>query len=470
MSDLWQLGAAELGGLIRSGEVSSREVVSSHLERIAAINPKVNALTVVLQEAALEGADSVDRMLTRGETIGPLGGIPFTIKENQDLLGSATTLGLMPLKNALPEANSPHIAELLDAGAIPIGRTSMPEFGMRWHTSNALIGATHNPWDKTLTPGGSSGGEAAAIASGMSPLGIGNDGAGSLRWPAQCCGIAALKPSHGRVPIASGGQSPLPVPFAFQLLGVHGPMARKIADLRLCFRHMCANSSGDPFHTVAPFNGAEPEAPIRVGIALAPGGVEPHKAIIEALQSAATRLEDAGYQVEEVDLPELKRASEVYTQIMNNFGRLTAEQERAPVGVISEEFDQYWAAFYEPWEEAEGQSTHDPMMERGVIASAWSRLMANTPLILAPVATQPAWKVGSDLNAQFHTTWLKSLRSVVTVNLLGLPSVALPIAVTDGIPHGVQIIGQRFREDLCLQAAEAIESRLAPISPVEPNF
>jgi len=470
MSELWQLGAAELGGLIQCGEASSREVIHSHLDRIDEINPKVNALTVVLRESAIESANKVDRRLKRRENIGPLAGIPVTIKENQDLIGSATTLGLKPLKDAVADTNSPHIAELLDAGAIPIGRTSMPEFGMRWHTSNALIGATKNPWDSTLTPGGSSGGEAAAIASGMSPLGIGNDGAGSLRWPAQCCGIAALKPSHGRVSVASANKTSQPIPFAFQLLGVHGPMARKIADLRLCFRHMCANSSGDPFHTRAPFDGENLKLPMRVGIALTPGDREPHPDITKALRTTALQLEDAGYVIEEVDLPDLNRASEIYTQIMSSFGRLTAETQRAPVGLISEEYDQFWAEFFEPWEAAAGETTHDPMMERAVIAQTWSKLMDKFPLILAPIATQPAWKTGSDLDREFNTTWLESIRSVVAVNLLGLPSVALPIGVVDGLPHGVQIVGQRFREDLCLEAAEAVESRLQPISPIEPRL
>jgi len=468
MSELWQLGAAELGEIIQRGEASSRQVVLSCLDRIDQINPKLNAITVVLHESALKRADEIDQMRQQGEAIGPLGGVPITVKENQDLFGSATTLGLKPLENAFPKTDSPHIAEILQAGAIPIGRTNMPEFGMRWHTTNGLIGATKNPWDNSLTPGGSSGGEAAAIASGMSPLGIGNDGAGSLRWPAQCCGISALKPSHGRVPVASAKSQP--IPFAFQLLGVHGPMARKISDLRLCFQHMCSNSSGDPWHTRAPFSGETLEHSMRVGIAREPGGIAPHPGIVSALETAARQLEDAGYIVEELELPELSRASEIYTQIMSNYGRLTAEVQRAPVGVISEEYDQFWNAFFDPWEKAAGEITHDPMMERGVIAQAWSRMMEQTPLILAPIATQPAWKVGSDLSSTFNTDWLAALRSVVAINLLGLPSVALPIGSCDGLPHGVQIIGPRFREDLCLQAAESVESRISPITPVEPRF
>ena len=468
MSELWEFGAAELSQLIQSKRASSLEVVTAHLDRIDAINPAVNAITVSLRESAIENAKAVDRSIAAHQNLGELAGIPITIKENQDLVGSATTLGLAPLKSAIAESNSPHIAELLDSGAIPIGRTNMPEFGMRWHTDNAIIGATRNPWDKSLTPGGSSGGEAAAIASGMSPLGIGNDGAGSLRWPAQCCGISALKPSHGRIPVSSTSKPLQPIPFAFQLLGVHGPMARCIEDLRLGFRHMCSNSAGDPWHVEAPFDGKEMKTPIRVGLVLNPGGAEPHPSIQKALRSAATRLVDAGYSVEEVEMPNLVRASEIYTQIMDSFGRLTPETQRAPVGVISQGFDDFWAGFHEAWEAARGKPTHDPMMERGVIANEWAAMMERTPLLLAPIAMQPAWKVGSDLEKKFNSEWLEAIRSIVAINLLGLPSVAFPAEMVDGLPQGVQIIGRRFREDLCLQAAESIEVRSQFSKPIKP--
>ena len=183
-----------------------------------------------------------------------------------------------------------------------------------------IYGATLNPRDFDLTPGGSSGGEAAAIASGMSALGIGNDGAGSLRWPAQCCGISALKPSHGRIPIAAGPGNQAPIPFAFQLLGVHGPMARQIDDLELAFHHMCSASSGDPWHFRAPIRMPTSADLPKVGLVT---GMPMDPPIEQALQNAAAMLQDAGYTVEEVTLPSLQRASEVYTQIMNRWQAYT---------------------------------------------------------------------------------------------------------------------------------------------------
>src|SRR5215472_12075415 len=236
MTELWAMAACDLVRLVRAGEVSSREVIQAHLDRIGQVNPALNAVTVVLAEEALKAADAADAALRRGAAAGPLCGVPMTVKENIDVAGSATTLGIAALRDAVAERDSPHIGELRAAGAIPVGRTNMPEFGMRWHTVSALRGATLNPWSAGHTPGGSSGGDAAAVASGMVPLGMGNDGGGSLRWPAACCGVAALKPSLGRVPQGGGHEPPRPAPFGFQLLAVQGPIARHVADLRLAFR------------------------------------------------------------------------------------------------------------------------------------------------------------------------------------------------------------------------------------------
>lgn len=189
MKDLFRFGATELARRIRAREVSSVEVVRAHLERIEAVNSKLNALTVVLADEALTAAEACDRALAEGRSpLGPLHGVPMTVKENIDLAGTATTEGIVALAQSMPASDGPHVLQLRAAGAIPIARSNMPDFGLRWHTDNALRGTTLNPWDRSRTPGGSSGGEAAALATGMTPLGNGNDLGGSLRWPSQCCG------------------------------------------------------------------------------------------------------------------------------------------------------------------------------------------------------------------------------------------------------------------------------------------
>src|SRR5947209_18696698 len=197
---LWGMGAAQLALAIRQKRVSSREVVTDHLGRIEARSRRLNAIPRLLGEEALAAADSADKKVAAGEPTGPLHGVPFTVKENIDVAGSATTQGVSALAEADPGLDAPQVANLREAGAIPMARTNLPDFALRWNTDNALRGATRKPWDHDRTPGGSSDGEAVALASGMTPLGLGNDLGGSLRWPSQCNGPAALRPSLGRVP------------------------------------------------------------------------------------------------------------------------------------------------------------------------------------------------------------------------------------------------------------------------------
>jgi amidase len=431
MTQLWELAAWEIAERVRAGEVSGREVAEAHLARIEEVNPQVNAVTVVLADEALKA----------GQVAGPLCGVPMTVKENIDVAGSATTLGIAALRDAIAAEDAPHIAELRAAGATPIGRTNMPEFGMRWHTTNALRGVTRNPGDPELTAGGSSGGDAAAVASGMVPLGMGNDGAGSLRWPAQCCGVAALKPSLGRV--AQAGRE---APFAFQLLAAHGPIARNVRDLRLAFEHMCGSGGSDSWYAPAPLDG--PPLPKRVSLVL-PKNTHPD--IAKALQKAASVLMEAGYPVEESEAPALARASEIYTQIMYGYSR--AHEEPPPVETLaSGEFVRFWQAYHPIWTEAAGEPAFDPMMERAAIARAWHDWMTEAPLVLAPIRTQPAFPVDADLDPGWLADWPETMRMAVAVNLLGLPAVAVP---AEGAV--VQVIGPRFREDLCLDAAAVIQ-------------
>jgi amidase len=461
MTELWATGARELARLVRAREVSAREVVRAHLDRIGQVNPALNAVTVVLAEDALRTADAADAALRRTEAPGPLYGVPMTVKENIDVAGSASTLGIAALRDAVAGRDAPHIGELRAAGAIPLGRTNMPEFGMRWHTASALRGATRNPWSARHTPGGSSGGDAAAVASGMVPLGMGNDGAGSLRWPAACCGVAALKPSLGRVP--QGGDKS--GPFAFQLLAVQGPIARQVADLRLAFAHMCGRPGGDPWYAPVPLEGPAIPAPLRVSVVADPGA---DPAVTAAVRRAAALLADAGYVVEDGQPPALERAGEIYHQIMSAWGR--AAEQQPPVEMVAPgEFARFWSLFEPAWTAAAGRAAFDPMMERAAIARAWHAWMERAPLILAPVCARQPFEVGTDLDPQWLAGWPAALRMSVAVNLLGLPSVTVPVGIDGGLPQAVQLIGPRFREDICLDAAAAIEAATGPFTPVDPH-
>jgi amidase len=231
MTELCDRSAIELAAMIRTREVSSREVIDAHLARIEAINPTVNAITVVLADQARAAADVADR----SEATGPLHGVPFTVKENIDLVGTPTTSGLTVLGEALPTANAPTVERMRAAGAIPIGRTNLPELGLRIDTSNPLRGRTCNAWNPALTPGGSSGGEGSALGTRMSPIGLGNDIGGSLRAPAFCNGVVGMRPTMHRVPGASTIE-PVDGALCGQLMATDGPMARTVADVRLALR------------------------------------------------------------------------------------------------------------------------------------------------------------------------------------------------------------------------------------------
>jgi len=232
MADLWEHGAVELAEIIRTGQASSVEVVEAHLARIESVNNSVNAMVKTLSEQALDRASEIDNALGKGEKLGPLAGVPFTVKENIDFAGLPTTNGLPGLAEAIAPSDAPVVERMRGAVGVAIGRTNLPDMGLRVHTDSALHGLTRNPWNHDRTAGGSSGGEAVSLATGMSPIGLGNDIGGSLRNPASCCGIASIKPTMGRIPHANV----IPIEdegVVAQHMVAEGPMARRVADVRL---------------------------------------------------------------------------------------------------------------------------------------------------------------------------------------------------------------------------------------------
>lgn len=269
-TEIWRMSATELAEAIRRRQVSSREVVEAHLRRIEEVNSSINAVTILLGDQAFEAATAADRTAAAGDVVLPLNGVPFTIKDNIDVAGTPTTQGFKALAHAYPARDAPIVERMRAAGAIPIGRTNLPTGAIRWHCDSELWGATINPWDRSRTPGASSAGEAAAIAAGQSPLGLGNDGLGSLRHPAQCCGIAALKPTPGRVPHATS-MEPEYAPISVQLTSVNGPLARRVADLRAAFEVIAGPTWRDPWTVPAPLRGSEPAKPVRVALVVDPG-------------------------------------------------------------------------------------------------------------------------------------------------------------------------------------------------------
>ncbi|MBI2766381.1 MAG: hypothetical protein HYX53_10795 [Chloroflexi bacterium] len=463
--EIWRMGAADIAAAIKARTITSRRAVEAHLTRIAAVNSGLNAITVTLAESALAAADAADAATAAGQPLGPLHGVPMTVKENIDLAGSATTQGLVAMAEAVPPLDAPHVAQLKRAGAIPIARTNLPDFGMRWHTDNALRGATKNPWDANRTPGGSSGGEACALATGMTPLGLGNDYGGSLRWPSQCCGTAALRPTLGRVPAASS-LPPADFPMTLQIFAVQGPMARHVRDLRLAFNSMSGPDARDPWYTPAPLAG--PGAQKRVAVTVDPGarGVDP--GVAAGVRKAADALRDAGYQVDDVDPPMVGEACDIWASLVLSELKMTLmpllEQVASADALrfLNDAFQFVTLLDYPGY--ITGFAT------RQAIAREWAEFHVRYPIVLGPVGTWHPFAVGHDLAGPSSVgEILTSLRLVVLGNLLGLPAAVLPVGMDGALPQGVQLIADRYREDLCLDAAQAIEERCGVLTPIDPR-
>jgi amidase len=465
-TELWRMSVTELAEAIRTRQASSAEVVEAHLRRIEAVNPAINAVVIVLGEQALQAAETADRTLAAGAHPRPFHGVPFTIKDIIDVAGTPTQ-GFKALAGAYPSRDAPIVERMKAAGAIPIGRTNLPSGAVRWHTESELWGTTINPWDRTRTPGASSAGEAAAIATGMSPLGLGSDGLGSLRHPAQCCGIAALKPTLGRIPHAVAIE-PEYAAIGMQLTGVYGPLARRVADLRAAFGVLTGPSWRDPWTVPAPLRGPELSGPARVALVVDPAGHGTAGQVEEGVRKAATALEDAGCVIEEVEPPSIEAAANALVVMLSTPGiRQGWKEFLAPLAPT--ETRRFMSAFFEAAGYPDAMAAEESFMTRQSVLRAWGEFQEIHPLIVAPVCTEPPFEAGTDLDEGRVAETIGTMRMAMAVNALGLPAVALPVGMGDGLPQAVQVIGPRYREDLCLDAAGAIEDRLGIITPIDPR-
>lgn len=459
MPQLFEYGAARLAKLIRSGEVSSREVVEAHLARIEEVNGYLGAITVTLRESALAAADACDRSDSRG----PLHGVPFTVKENLDCVGSATTHGVPTLRDALPYVDAPAVARLKAAGAILLGRTNLSEMGLRLCTNNPLRGRTLNPYDRRLTVGGSSGGDAAAVATGMVPLGLGSDIGGSLRIPAQCCGVATLKPTTGRIAHAASLE-PVDHGMAGQAMLALGPLSRSVVDLRLSLSILAGRDIRDPRSVDVPLEGPEPEARRAALVTQLPGG--PLEAsTVAAIERAGELLRAAGWEVEEALPPELARVNDVFGKLLATDLSVIAPQLQP---FVSEALFEHLMRVCRANKLHEA-SNHRIHTERSRLMRAWSGFFSDYPVAIGPSWARPVWPIDADLNPATGIELLEdTVRFITPGNVLGIPCVALPMGVVDGLPTGIQIYADMWREDLCLSAAEIIEAGVTMPSPIDP--
>ena len=428
MDDLIYTSAADLAAAIRARQISSAEVVEAYLRRIEAVNPRLNALVQVAAASARAQAQAADAWLARGQLMGPLHGVPFTAKDVFETAGVISAAGLEERAGFVPAQDAVVVARLKAAGAILLGKTNCPPGGGGGWTDNPVYGRTHNPYDLGHTPGGSSGGEAAAIAAGQSPLGLGSDSGGSIRVPAHFCGVAGLKPTSGRVPNTGAFNHPGGLSdYRTQI----GPMVRYVRDLALVFPLIAGEDGQDSGVIPMPMGdleaGTRPAPGLRVAFYADDGQAAPTSEIAAAVQQAALALGEAGLSVEEARPACLSQSREISQR--------------------------YWAM-----SELSGEQVEQLLLDWDRFRSAMLGFMAAYDLILCPADYRPASRHDEQAEQRFNYT--------LPFSLTGWPCVVVRAGSSpEGLPLGVQIVARAWREDVALAAAQQVETALGGWQP-----
>ena len=449
MNDLNTKPLTTIAKLIHNREVSPVEVAEAHLEQISRLNPALNAIVTVAPDV-LERARSAEAAVMRGDSLGALHGIPVTIKDTIETAGLRTTSGSKMRADFVPPNDAPAVARLKHAGAIVLGKTNPAEMAMDYTADNPVFGRTNHPHDVSLTPGGSSGGEAVAIATGMSPGGLGSDLAGSIRIPAHFCGIAGLKPTTGRVP--GEGQFP-PSSGPYSLGAVIGPLARTVRDLRTLLQAI----SDDRIGSNVEVRGSRVAWYTNDGVALVTDETA------RAVATAAKALSDAGFMCEELRPPHVDRGNEMWLKL---FSRASVVQLRKVYTGHERE-----GGSFVSWRLATADdnppSTLDAYiagwMERDRLREELVEWLQTTPIIVAPVGATPAY-AHNTLKVTVRDSTMgtfKAFSYAQTFNVFDLPVVTVPAGRSnDGLPIGVQIVGRPFAEETILAAAEIVEEAI----------
>jgi len=464
MQDIWRLPAADLASFVRAKKVSAKEAATAALARLDAVNPKINAVVDHRFEDVLAQAAAIDAAISRGEDVGPLAGVPVTVKVNIDQEGFATTNGLKLQRDVIAKTNSPVIDNLRKAGAVILGRTNCPAFSYRWFTTNLIHGDTKNPRDPGITPGGSSGGAGAAVAAGIGHIAHGTDIAGSIRYPAYACGVHGLRPTMGRVPAFNASLPERTI--GPQISAVSGPLARTIGDLRIALAAMSGKDVRDPWWVPAPLEGEL--KPKRAALCLRPDGLEIADEVKAAVVDAGKRLQRAGWVVEEIDnTPPLREAAELQTKLWLGDGYEaqleTAEREGDPGALACLRGNK---AKVHPFDAVAFSKT---LVRRATLTREWQLFFETYAVLLMPVSGELPFPDGLDRrdDASFARVWRAQMPQI-GIPFMGLPGLTVSTGLVGRVPVGVQIVSGRYREDLCLLAGEAIEAAGTPSTPVDP--
>ena len=470
MNDLIFLPAVTMAEQIREREISPVDLVEAHLGQIEGLNPKLNAFVQVDAERARRAAHGAEAAVMQGKTLGPLHGVPVSIKSSLDVAGMRCEAGTRLRAGFVAAQDAPLVTRLKNAGAIVLGVTNTPELLMAWETDNLLYGRTNSPWDLERTPGGSSGGEAAAIAAGMSAGGVGSDGGGSIRVPAHFSGICGLKPTPGRIPAT--GHFPVSAgPFA--LIGVVGPMARTVADLKVLFEVMQGPDIGDACAAPVPVRWPSDDEvkKLRVGYFEDDGRTPVTPETRAAVRTAAEALCRAGFQVDRFQPEGLEEARQLWHRFFVVAGgmllRPMFKEGDADLSPILKQFLEWSAA--EPAHTA--RTLLDAWIQRDLLRARFFAQMQQYPILLCPAAAIPAFRHGErSWQIEGKTVhYLDAWSYTEFFNLLGNPAAVVPVGQSpEGLPIGVQIVGRPWEEEQVLCVAAALEKecgawRIPPI-------
>ena len=456
MDEIIYASATELARAIREREVSSEDVTSAYLARIREVNPQVNAVVQLIEETARAQAREADAALARGELKGPLHGVPVTIKDAFDVAGVVTAGGTKGRAGFVPDEDATGVVRLRAAGAVLLGKTNVPEISLAFESDNLVYGQTRNPYDQTRTPGGSSGGEAAAIASGMSPLGLGSDAGGSIRLPAHFCGIAGIKPTTGRT--ARTGHFPPPGGVLDSFMQI-GPLARRVEDLALALPLLCGTDWRDPHVAPVPLgdSAAVEVESLRIAFHTDNGIIAPSPEIAETVRAAARALEDAGARVAEARPPVLEQAQELLLGLFGADGGAGIQMLLHLAGT-----NETHTLMTRLLEMLGQQPLSTPefvglVFQLDMYRSEMLSFMRDYDAILCPPCARVAMPHGTTFDDENQLAFSYTLIH----NLTGWPGAVVRAGTSPaGLPIGVQLVARPWREDVALALAREVEAAL----------
>ncbi len=472
MTNLWRLSAADIAEKVTSKNLKATDVIEQALLRLDKVNPVINAIVQEMPDEAMAAAENIDAIIARGGDAGPLAGVPITIKVNIDQKGHANTNGLVTQNDNVADQDNPVVSNLRNAGAIIIGRTNTPAFSMRWFTRNSIHGHTLNPHNSGLTPGGSSGGAAAAVAAGIGAIGHGTDIAGSVRYPAYACGLHGLRPTLGRIPALNPSLPDRHI--GAQITAVSGPLARTVRDVELGYEAMSQvmpqaisqASDLDPWWVPVSQDSGEFEKV--AALCTHPDGLGTAPEVVTALNNAARMLEEDGWQVNEVECPPMREPMEL------QLGLWMSDFHYNKGAGIKAENDPDANFVYEQMmsicEVPTLNSFMDILQSRVGLARQWQQFLRIYPILICPVSGAIPFRDQLDVeSAEAFRGVIEAQMTQIGLPILSVPAMTVATGMTDNIPMGVQLVAGRYREDVLFKAAYAIEARCDTIAIAEPE-